>query len=400
MAHEDWDLFAIVRSCKAATFTATTNTETPPTTTTPRSPNSTSCMEDAFTVSQENGPFSFPNLVQPGTNGFQELHQLLMNFNPTTSTITSTNTITSGIGINPNSTFSDVAGFIGQQQIQQGHHHHLVPAPTNYTSIGTPSTTGFDRFQQQQQQQPQTPELQQPQQNQPPLQAPQTSPILSPNTQPQTPRSRKRKSQQKKMVCHVTADNLSADLWAWRKYGQKPIKGSPYPRNYYRCSSCKGCAARKQVERSTTEPEKFIVTYTGDHKHAKPVHRNSLAGSTRTKPSSTHLPEPEESVSCMKKENAFPSTSEFSPLLLRSGAPENEATVPAGENDGPGFEIEPDAPSENDDDDDDDVLIPNTGAMSDAVLLGLTDVDRNGSEVNGSDPNLTRSDSDPFSDPV
>jgi len=32
------------------------------------------------------------------------------------------------------------------------------------------------------------------------------------------------------MVCQVTADNLSADLWAWRKYGQKPIKGSPYPR--------------------------------------------------------------------------------------------------------------------------------------------------------------------------
>ncbi|XP_027357240.1 probable WRKY transcription factor 27 [Abrus precatorius] len=401
MANEDWDLFAIVRSCKAATFTATTNTETPPTTTTTnttvisntRSSQDNTCL-DAFTVTQENGSFSFPNLVQPRTNEFQELQQLLMNFNPTTTTTTTfTSTSTSGLGINPNSTFCDVAGFIGQQQIQQGHHHLVVPTPTTYTSIGAPSTTSFDRFhhnpkqQQQQQQQPQTPEQQQQHQNQPPLQVPQISPMLLPNTQPQTPRSRKRKSQQKKMVCHVTADNISADLWAWRKYGQKPIKGSPYPRNYYRCSSCKGCAARKQVEQSTTEPHMYIVTYTGDHKHAKPAHRNSLAGSTRNKHSTTRLPATRETGLQWIKGSQSSSSSAHSPMPLSSGSLQREeASAAAGDPecpDRPDPETEPDSSSENDDD----VLIPNTTAMSDAVLLGLTHFYGNKTKRDGLDPN-------------
>ena len=56
-------------------------------------------------------------------------------------------------------------------------------------------------------------------------------------------------------------------------------------RNYYRCSSSKGCSARKQVERSNEEPNMFIITFTGDHNHPRPTHRNSLAGSSRSKPS-------------------------------------------------------------------------------------------------------------------
>lgn len=39
----------------------------------------------------------------------------------------------------------------------------------------------------------------------------------------------------------------------------------------------------------------FIVTYTGDHNHPKPTHRNSLAGSTRTKSPTIHQPT---SISC------------------------------------------------------------------------------------------------------
>nr|QOV04257.1 WRKY transcription factor 22 [Nymphaea micrantha] len=96
-------------------------------------------------------------------------------------------------------------------------------------------------------------------------------------------RPKRRKSQQKKVVRHVPAEGLSSDVWAWRKYGQKPIKGSPYPRGYYRCSSSKGCSARKQVERSKTDPEMFVVTYTSEHNHPAPTHRNSLAGTTRQK---------------------------------------------------------------------------------------------------------------------
>ncbi|CAK7335610.1 unnamed protein product [Dovyalis caffra] len=97
-------------------------------------------------------------------------------------------------------------------------------------------------------------------------------------------KSKRRKNQQKRVVQHVKEDGLSSDMWAWRKYGQKPIKGSPYPRSYYRCSSLKGCLARKQVERSSTDPSTFIITYTAEHSHAHPTRRSSLAGSTRIKP--------------------------------------------------------------------------------------------------------------------
>lgn len=103
------------------------------------------------------------------------------------------------------------------------------------------------------------------------------------------PCSKRRKMVQKKVVCVPVGpadgrqknDGPPSDMWAWRKYGQKPIKGSPYPRGYYRCSSSKGCCARKQVERSCTDPSMLIVTYTSDHNHPWPANRansNSNSG--------------------------------------------------------------------------------------------------------------------------
>ncbi|WVZ11562.1 hypothetical protein V8G54_016092 [Vigna mungo] len=66
--------------------------------------------------------------------------------------------------------------------------------------------------------------------------------IISKNSNHQT---NKKKQKSKRVVKHMTAADGVSDPWAWRKYGQKPIKGSPYPRSYYRCSSSKGCLARK-----------------------------------------------------------------------------------------------------------------------------------------------------------
>ncbi|XP_044481254.1 WRKY transcription factor 22-like isoform X2 [Mangifera indica] len=106
----------------------------------------------------------------------------------------------------------------------------------------------------------------------------------------QAARPRRGKNQHKREVKMVTAEDLSADLWAWRKYGQKPIKGSPYPRSYYRCSSSRGCLARKRVERSSTDPSVFIITYTAEHNHGQPTRTSSLSGSTRIKSSMRRPP--------------------------------------------------------------------------------------------------------------
>ncbi|KAE9589501.1 hypothetical protein Lal_00000117 [Lupinus albus] len=72
------------------------------------------------------------------------------------------------------------------------------------------------------------------------------------------------------------------DGYRWRKYGQKAVKNSPFPRSYYRCTSA-SCIVKKRVERFFTDPTVVVTTYEGQHTHPSPViPRSGLAGAPIT----------------------------------------------------------------------------------------------------------------------
>ncbi|KAK4346462.1 hypothetical protein RND71_032801 [Anisodus tanguticus] len=91
--------------------------------------------------------------------------------------------------------------------------------------------------------------------------------------------SKRRKLRLKRIVRVPAISMKMADIppddYSWRKYGQKPIKGSPHPRGYYKCSSVRGCPARKHVERALDDPTMLIVTYEGEHNHSLSVAETS-----------------------------------------------------------------------------------------------------------------------------
>nr|AFK48344.1 unknown [Medicago truncatula] len=68
------------------------------------------------------------------------------------------------------------------------------------------------------------------------------------------------------------------DGYRWRKYGQKAVKNSPFPRSYYRRTTA-SCNVKKRVERSYTDPSIVVTTYEGQHTHPSPtMSRSAFAG--------------------------------------------------------------------------------------------------------------------------
>ncbi|XP_039046037.1 probable WRKY transcription factor 27 [Hibiscus syriacus] len=292
-----WDLYAVVRSCSSTINTASSAVGSN------RSSkgNGSGCHEDPLAClassmfEEEDGPFALPTLSKSGS--LQDSHEpLLIHADPTPM----------GINRAIDPSFSRPVNGGSSSE------HHQINSSSSSSSF----------------------------------------------QQHEVPTPRKRKNQ-KRTVFHVTGENLSSDQWSWRKYGQKPIKGSPYPRHYYRCSSSKGCSARKQVERSNFEPDTFIVTYTGDHTHSWPTYRNSLAGNSR-----------DNRLSTIRKVANASSTSLISPTTPLSAFEDGgnvHNTGDSGDKEGEtvnnmALQTSPDA--ENDDDNDV-ILIPNVHVNED-----------------------------------
>ncbi|KAF8410993.1 hypothetical protein HHK36_003532 [Tetracentron sinense] len=92
------------------------------------------------------------------------------------------------------------------------------------------------------------------------------------------PKKKGEKRQREPRFAFMTKSEVDhlEDGYRWRKYGQKAVKNSPYPRSYYRCTTQK-CTVKKHVERSFQDPSVVITTYEGQHNHQSPA---TLRGNT------------------------------------------------------------------------------------------------------------------------
>ncbi|CAN6857116.1 unnamed protein product [Brassica oleracea] len=66
------------------------------------------------------------------------------------------------------------------------------------------------------------------------------------------------------------------DGYNWRKYGQKQVKGSDFPRSYYKCTN-PACPVKKKIERSV-DGQVTKTIYKGQHNHEPPQNNKRGGG--------------------------------------------------------------------------------------------------------------------------
>ncbi|OIW20499.1 hypothetical protein TanjilG_13565 [Lupinus angustifolius] len=93
------------------------------------------------------------------------------------------------------------------------------------------------------------------------------------------PKKKNQKKQREPRFAFMTKSEVDQldDGYRWRKYGQKAVKNSPYPRSYYRCTTA-GCGVKKRVERSSDDPTIVVTTYEGQHTHPCPATSRASLG--------------------------------------------------------------------------------------------------------------------------
>ncbi|CAN1311406.1 WRKY transcription factor 55 [Linum perenne] len=120
------------------------------------------------------------------------------------------------------------------------------------------------------------------------------------------------------------------DGFTWRKYGQKEILGSRFPRGYFRCTHQKlyNCRAKKQVQRLDHDPDTYEVTYRAHHT----CHMSATAPSV--------APPPEESqshtaaaaaTSALQQQLAAPSAAGRWALEFRLGGRDHQVDFPVSD---------------------------------------------------------------------